>query len=135
MALGSRGRGVNEFNDPRGIAVYAAGRIYIGDTGNHRVIRIDDMTGTGWTIGAPDVVQSGLIRPTLAPVHGLDGTRGHGKEVRHQREGFLRWPYRPSDDNPSLYGRRHKHSITPIIKGSESFTGSVWERTRDGRNF
>lgn len=26
-----------------------AGQIYVADSGNHRVIRMDDMTGAGWT--------------------------------------------------------------------------------------
>lgn len=27
----------------------AAGRIYVADTGNSRIVRMNDMTGTGWT--------------------------------------------------------------------------------------
>lgn len=47
--LGSRGRGVNEFNLPDGIAVDSTGRIYVTDSWNHRIVRMDDMSGEGWT--------------------------------------------------------------------------------------
>jgi NHL repeat-containing protein len=33
----------------RGLFVDAAGRIYVADTGNHRIVRITGMTGAGWT--------------------------------------------------------------------------------------
>ena len=47
--FGTRGNGVNQFNEPRGIFVNAAGQIYVADSGNHRIVRINDMTGAGWT--------------------------------------------------------------------------------------
>jgi DNA-binding beta-propeller fold protein YncE len=31
------------------VASDSAGRIYIADTGNNRIVRVDDMTGSGWT--------------------------------------------------------------------------------------
>jgi DNA-binding beta-propeller fold protein YncE len=43
--LGSR---ATEFAFPTGLAVDAAGRLYVTDE-MHRVVRIDDMTGAGWT--------------------------------------------------------------------------------------
>lgn len=36
-------------NDPRGVDIDSLGRIYIADSGNNRIIRIDDMTGTNFT--------------------------------------------------------------------------------------
>lgn len=46
--FGSLGSGVNQVNEPHDVRV-TAGRIYILDTGNGRVVRINDMTGAGWT--------------------------------------------------------------------------------------
>jgi streptogramin lyase len=37
------------FNKPVGIFVDGAGRIYVADAGNGRIVRMDDMVGTGWT--------------------------------------------------------------------------------------
>lgn len=48
--LGSQGSGVNQFSTPEGIFVDRLGRIYVADTGNHRVVRMNDMTGAGWTV-------------------------------------------------------------------------------------
>lgn len=44
----SCGSGQGQFYDPSGIAVDAAGRIYVMDTGNSRLVRIDDMNGNNW---------------------------------------------------------------------------------------
>ena len=38
--------GVNTLNTPYGVAIDHSGRIYIGDTGNNRVVRVDDMSGS-----------------------------------------------------------------------------------------
>jgi predicted nicotinamide N-methyase len=40
---------VGHFFVPHDIAVSASMKIYVLDTGNQRVVRIDDMTGAGWT--------------------------------------------------------------------------------------
>src|SRR2546426_293188 len=48
--FGMHGRGVNQFDAPEGIAVTAAGQIFVVDSGNDRIVRINDMTGgAGWT--------------------------------------------------------------------------------------
>jgi hypothetical protein len=39
----------NRFNLPFGIFAEPAGQIYMADTGNHRIIRLDDMAGKNWT--------------------------------------------------------------------------------------
>lgn len=46
--FGSSGSGVGQFLSPRGLAADRQRRIYIVDTGNHRIVRIDDTTGAGW---------------------------------------------------------------------------------------
>lgn len=53
MAFGSNGNGVGQFGcsagQMLGIHVDGAGQIYVTDLGNSRLVRIDDMTGEGWT--------------------------------------------------------------------------------------
>ncbi len=46
---GGNSRGVGQFNQPHAVRLDAQGRIYIADGGNCRIVRIDDMTGKGWT--------------------------------------------------------------------------------------
>lgn len=43
------GAGQGQFYDPSGIAVDSSGKIYVMDTGNSRLVGIDDMNGTNWT--------------------------------------------------------------------------------------
>jgi hypothetical protein len=49
IAYGIPGSGVGQFYGAFGIALDATGRIYVSDTYNCRVVRIDDMNGTNWT--------------------------------------------------------------------------------------
>ncbi len=49
ISFGTKGSGIHQFSRPSGIYVDAAGRIYVADSDNHRVVRMDDMTGAGWT--------------------------------------------------------------------------------------
>jgi hypothetical protein len=37
-----------QFLVPSGLFVDSEGKIYVGDTGNNRIVRFDDMTGTNW---------------------------------------------------------------------------------------
>ena len=46
---GGHSRGIGQFNQPHAVRLDAQGRIYIADGGNCRIVRIDDMTGAGWT--------------------------------------------------------------------------------------
>lgn len=46
--LGSSGSGVNQFSAPLGIFVDGSQRIYVADSGNGRIVRMDDMTGKNW---------------------------------------------------------------------------------------
>ena len=39
---------VGQLDEPHDLAVTDSGRIYIADTGNGRIVRIDDMNGNGW---------------------------------------------------------------------------------------
>lgn len=47
--FGKTGTGTNQFQNPYGIFVNAAGRIYVTDNINCRVVRIDNMSGKNWT--------------------------------------------------------------------------------------
>src|SRR5271165_7173222 len=49
ISFGIQGGGVGQFYGAFGIALDSAGRIYIADTYNCRIVRIDDMNGTNWT--------------------------------------------------------------------------------------
>ncbi|HTC88958.1 MAG TPA: choice-of-anchor D domain-containing protein [Bryobacteraceae bacterium] len=49
ISYGVQGGGVGQFYGALGIALDAAGRIYVADTYNCRIVRIDDMLGTNWT--------------------------------------------------------------------------------------
>jgi DNA-binding beta-propeller fold protein YncE len=46
---GTSGTGTGQFQEPGGIVVDSANKIYIADTANDRIVRIDDMSGTNWT--------------------------------------------------------------------------------------
>jgi sugar lactone lactonase YvrE len=64
-AFGKTGTGVGQFNGPAGLALDAAGRIYIADTYNCRVVRMDDMTGKNWaTYGTCGSGQGQFASPT-----------------------------------------------------------------------
>ncbi len=49
ISYGTQGNGAGQFYGAYGIALDAAGRIYVADTYNSRIVRIDDMNGTNWT--------------------------------------------------------------------------------------
>lgn len=49
ISFGVQGSDVGQFYGAYGIALDSAGRIYIADTYNCRIVRIDDMNGPNWT--------------------------------------------------------------------------------------
>ena len=49
VSFGSQGSGVGQFYGAYGIALDPTGRIYVADTYNCRIVRIDNMSGTNWT--------------------------------------------------------------------------------------
>jgi ribosomal protein S11 len=70
-AYGTYGGGSSgPFNGLIGIALDSLGRIYVADSGNNRIVRIEDMTGAGWTsFGSPG---SGVGQFNLAAGIALD---------------------------------------------------------------
>jgi len=49
ITFGSQGSGVGQFYGAYGIALDTLGRIYVADTYNCRVVRMDDMNGSNWS--------------------------------------------------------------------------------------
>jgi len=47
--FGGSGTGKNQFSGFGGLAVDSNNKIYIADSGNSRIVRVDDMTGLNWT--------------------------------------------------------------------------------------
>src|SRR2546427_442996 len=47
--FGTPGKGLNQVAWPAGIFVSPAGKIFVADTGNDRIVSINDMAGSGWT--------------------------------------------------------------------------------------
>jgi hypothetical protein len=74
--FGALGRGVNQFISPTGIFLDGKDRIYVVDTDSGRLVRINDMTGSGWMTLAISVgklwdfpsLTLPLIGPAVLPV-------------------------------------------------------------------
>lgn len=65
IAFGALGSNINQFTQPWGISVDAAGKIYVVDSSNCRVVRIDDMSGTNWTqLGSCGAGTNQFVNPT-----------------------------------------------------------------------
>jgi sugar lactone lactonase YvrE len=63
-AVGTQGNGINQLKYPTGLAVDAAGRLYVADYGNSRVVRMDGIGGKGWVaFGTPGGGAHQLMRP------------------------------------------------------------------------
>ena len=62
VSFGSLGAGVNQFNEPKQLAMDKQGRIYISDQRNSRIVRIDDFTGKGWVSYKPPMQESGDVK-------------------------------------------------------------------------
>jgi hypothetical protein len=68
--FGSSGTGKNQFTNPSGLSMDAAGRIYIADRNNNRIVRINDLRGAGWTtLGTPCQGVNQFVLPYGVVVH------------------------------------------------------------------
>src|SRR5256885_8888290 len=61
------------------VAFDASGRIYVADSGNGRLVRMDDMNGTNWTTLTQSPVINGYIYSLQSP---RSEERRVGKECR-----------------------------------------------------
>lgn len=78
--LGGYGSGLGRFMRPEGLGLDEQGRIYIADTGNDRIVRIDDPTGAGWTE--------------------FDPGRDHNAYLRGPKSIFIWAPSKPAPPEP-----------------------------------
>jgi DNA-binding beta-propeller fold protein YncE len=70
--FGVSGSGQGQFSKPAAVATDVDDRVYIADSGNRRIVRMDDVAGTAWTtLGAPggptaaDPIALGLFKTPL----------------------------------------------------------------------
>ena len=69
------GSGTDQLIGAQGVAVDSSDRIYIADTGNRRLVRIDDMAGTNWTTLTQSPVIGIYIYTFGSPAHvAIDST-------------------------------------------------------------
>jgi len=66
--FGTSGSAVGQFMNPSGISIDSAGRIYVMDTGNNQLVRMDDMNGTNWTVMSGIGSGVGQFAQYVAPV-------------------------------------------------------------------
>src|SRR3989442_8542674 len=67
-SFGTYGSDIGQFNDPSSVSIDAAGGIYVMDTGNARLVRMDDMSGANWTTFSGTGSGVGQFAQYVAPV-------------------------------------------------------------------
>ncbi len=77
--FGEQGGGVGQFDRPTGVSVDPSGRIHVADTGNGRLVRLDDIEGSGWTTygqrlaSSAELSQAGRFAEPTGIAVGTDG--------------------------------------------------------------
>src|SRR5467141_3693605 len=96
ISFGGQGSDVGQFYGAYGIALDSAGRIYVADTYNCRIVRIDDMNGTNWTsfgIYGSDIGQfsnpSGISIDAAGGIYVMD--TGNSRLVRMDDMNGTNW--------------------------------------------
>jgi sugar lactone lactonase YvrE len=65
QAFGAEGSGINQLKYPGGLAVDSSGRLYVADSGNSRIVRVNDIGGKGWmALGVQGSGANQLNHPT-----------------------------------------------------------------------
>ncbi len=73
VGSGAPGDGDGQLNGPEAVAVNASGAVYVADTGNHRVVRVDDGT-TSTVLGTGEAASAGDGFPS--PSFPVESPRG-----------------------------------------------------------
>ena len=81
------GNGTNQFSFPSEVALDANGHIYVLDGGNNRIVRVEDMSGSGWTtLGTLGSGTNQFLYPTGIAVDAIGhiyiADAGNGRIVR-----------------------------------------------------
>jgi len=73
-ALGTRGSGTGQFISPQAIALDSSNHIYVVDSGNFWVVKMNDISGAGWTLyGSQTGYSSDSVCPNWVTVDSSSG--------------------------------------------------------------
>lgn len=100
-----------KFANPVGIFVDRKGRIYVGDAGHNRIVRMNDMTSAGWTtLGTRGAGINQFDLPNGIFVHGEGriyvADRGNNRIVRMSDITGAGWTTLGTQGSPELGRRR-----------------------------
>ena len=59
----SEGSDAGQFRFPQGVTYAPDGGLYVADTANGRIIKMDDPTGTNWQVFAPSTGPNRIVTP------------------------------------------------------------------------
>src|SRR5256712_12767773 len=94
------------FGSPIGVAVDAAGRIYVADSSS--VVRVDDMTGTNWT--SMSLGSSATPHSIAVDSSGMVLVGGGGAQIVDNMAGG----FTPSSTLTAHYGPHYVFCATPL---------------------
>ncbi len=134
------GTGTNQFDFPSGIHVAPGGQILVADTYNHRIVGMDDMSGTNWTaLGAWGSGANEFMYPTGIAADASDNIyvadKDGGRVVSMENMSGTNWraytgttPYTsPVDVHIDSQGRIYVVDITDhFISRMDDMFGTNW---------
>ena len=92
VSFGSYGHGPGQFYLPHDVAVDNLGRIYIADTANQRIVRINSMAGDGWVeLARGAAMASDISGPFLLSAPKGMRVLGSGPSLTCIQQYFRRW--------------------------------------------